>query len=66
MKAALATCASCGGSPNAIDLGAGRCRHDAESCLWSRALRKWRFPRARMVVARIEGRRKRKGKRRDG
>jgi hypothetical protein len=66
MKAAFASCAICGASPNAIDLGAGRCRHDAESCLWSRALRKWRFPRARMVVARIEGRRALRGDRRDG
>lgn len=59
MKAALAFCTQCGASPNAIDLGAGRCRHNAESCLWSRALRKWRMPRAREVVARIEAKKTR-------
>jgi hypothetical protein len=54
MKAALDLCSQCGASPNAIDLGARRCRRDARSCLWSRALRKWRLPRARQVVARID------------
>jgi hypothetical protein len=66
MKAALSSCGICGVSPNAIDLGAGRCRRDAESCLWNRALRKWRVPRARQVVARIEAWRKRGGERRNG
>jgi hypothetical protein len=56
MKAALPRCARCGASPNAIDLGAGSCfdRPRAVSCLWTRALRKWRMPRARQVMARIE------------
>lgn len=66
MKAALAICAICSASPNAIDLGAVRCRRDPESCLWSRALRKWRAPRARQIVARIEARRKRRGTLRNG
>lgn len=68
MKGAFPRCARCGAFPSAIDLGAGHCfdRPRAESSLWNRALKKWRMPRAREVVARIETRRKRKGMRRNG
>jgi hypothetical protein len=60
MKAALPRCARCRAPIHAIDLGAERCwdRQNAELCLWRRALAKWRLPRAREVVARIEARRR--------
>lgn len=68
MKAALPRCARCGAFLSAIDLGAGKCfdRPRAESCLWRRALLKWRMPRARQVVTRVEAGRTKKGKRHNG
>lgn len=60
MKAALPRCGRCGAALHVVDQG-GRCWSRDASCLWRRALAKWRLPRARAVLERIEARRRGNG-----